>query len=424
MAVNYNIGLKGTAESVLRLGPLGDVTVSGINLNVVSNLDGLQGLKDVKFINLVQMSLGGNEDSGAIVLVSMNNPSKLTLKIGDLQLKTGLSFDAKDYGAVSILGGLELKPGANDLLAYTRLDMSTEVGQALGNMFSSFVPITLYLYPYEQSSKNEALNAGLRSLRQILELPPGLFGDVGAKPFGLDWTIKVPESAAQDGIFTATTTVGNPYFNAAIDVVSWDGVGHDPNADATVFTLFRNNGAGVGLFGVVPGQGYKLASNETKELTIQCKITATGELGVQMDDFISQALATGKIRASVHMFMALKIGSDPRVVVPYMGSDSVYVEPPDYIEQFLSLKVGPDFAILKTYTDNMMLPRPVAPPAEVTTAPTTLPPSPTVATPSPTTDAPTVPVTTATTDAPAVTTTEEPAATTAPSAPSPSPTTA
>ncbi|KAG0007260.1 hypothetical protein BGZ81_005032, partial [Podila clonocystis] len=189
----------------LYLGDLGTITVTGIKLNVKTTLDGLQGLADVKFVNLITM-LTTSERLGAIVLVSINNPSKLTLKIGDLSLSAGVNYTEAGLGGVSTLSGLTLVPGKNDITATTILDSSSEVGQFLFAQFAQFVTTNLYLMPFHGSSKNPALDAGLQKLRQVLVLPPFLIGETSAKPYTNDWYMTVPASAAEDGIVQVTTT--------------------------------------------------------------------------------------------------------------------------------------------------------------------------------------------------------------------------
>ena len=49
---NYQVGLKGTANSKLDLGDLGVIEVKGIALDVTTNLDGLQGLQNITFLQI------------------------------------------------------------------------------------------------------------------------------------------------------------------------------------------------------------------------------------------------------------------------------------------------------------------------------------------------------------------------------------
>ena len=46
----YNLGLRGTADSILDLGDLGMIEVKGIKLDVKTSLNGLQGLKQIESI--------------------------------------------------------------------------------------------------------------------------------------------------------------------------------------------------------------------------------------------------------------------------------------------------------------------------------------------------------------------------------------
>ncbi|KAG0014046.1 hypothetical protein BGZ82_001919, partial [Podila clonocystis] len=389
----YELGLRGTADSKLFLGDLGTITVTGIKLNVKTTLDGLQGLADVKFVNLITM-LTTSERLGAIVLVSIYNPSKLTLKIGDLSLSAGVNFTEAGLGGVSTLSGLTLVPGKNDVTATTILDSSSEVGQYLFAQFAQFVTTNLYLMPFHGSTKNPALDAGLQKLRQVLVLPPFLIGETSAKPYSNDWYMTVPASAAEDGIVQVTTTVGNPFFGANLDVVSVDASKVDPTVTPTTSLMTLSSSLIISGFGSLEPSAYSLKGGETKQVTFRWQFMPyPGEF---VEDYVpywyNQSTAAGGIVGfQTPMTAVARIGTSSEETQQYWWSDYINGHQ-DESGNFISgppmnLHIGPDFTTLSRYYDKIKNPTP--PPAPTSPAPTSASPSP--VSPSPVSPSPVAP---------------------------------
>jgi len=185
MNTTYTLGLNGTADSILNLGALGNITITGIKLDIKTELDGLRSLADIKFINMLSLVTAG-VDTGATVLVAINNPSKLTLTIGVLALTSGVNYTDEVYAGKSYLTDLVLSPPSrNEVIAFAEINSSFPVGEDIfwNKLADGF---DLYLKSFKGSSKNPALDAGLQNLRQILVMPPMIVGEISAKPYAFD----------------------------------------------------------------------------------------------------------------------------------------------------------------------------------------------------------------------------------------------
>ncbi|KAF9276151.1 hypothetical protein BGZ74_003742, partial [Mortierella antarctica] len=373
METKYTLGLRGTADSKLDLGDLGIITVTGIKLNVKTTLDGLQGLADVKFVNVITL-LTTSDRLGAIVLVSINNPSKLTLKIGDLSLRAGVNYTEAGAGGISTLSGLTLVPGNNDVIATTLLNGNSEVGQYLFSRFTQPFSTDLYLMPFSGSSKNPALDAGLQRLRQMLVLPPFLEGVSSAKPYANDWYMTVPASAAEDGIVQVSTSVGNPFFSANLDVVTVDASTVDPFVIPTTLLMGLPLQSTISGFKPLEPSAYSLKGGETKQITFNWKFMPNP------DDFFEDYVpywynestaAGGKVGFQHTMTAVARIGTSLEDTQQYWYSDYINGHLDDsgvFIPGApMNLHIGADFTILSQYYAKIKNPppAPVAPPTSV-----------------------------------------------------------
>ncbi|KAI1319700.1 hypothetical protein EDD11_003394 [Mortierella claussenii] len=216
-ATTYQMGLRGTADSILDLGALGKIEVKGIKLDVKTPVDGLQGLKHIAFVGGVGLNYN---DQGYQVtnIVNIHNPSKLTLKLGDLSLKVGRNFTAQGYAGKSQIYDLTLSPGDNQVVAQVFLENSSPAGMEIVLAVSN-QDVTVVLYAYEQTSKNPALSAGLSRLQSDTIVKQGLPQTSSASPYNLDWSLSAPASVATDGIVEVTGTFNNPFYNSMYHVL-------------------------------------------------------------------------------------------------------------------------------------------------------------------------------------------------------------
>ncbi|KAF9179869.1 hypothetical protein BGZ51_006611 [Haplosporangium sp. Z 767] len=406
-ATTYELGLRGTANSILNLGVLGMIEVKGIKLDVRTSLDGLQGLKRADFLVLLFIDIGmkpGYISTGT--MVNLYNPSKLTLTLGNLELRAGLNDTAAGYVGPNEMESLRLAPGDNHIISVVHLE-SRQGGagnEVALRMATDDTIITVT--SMDGSSKNPALDAGLKTLRTSLLLPK--FGEpkYSAKPYGRNWGIKILPTTADDGIIEVTNTISNPYYLQSIrvlgvqDPISYpsnleiiDPQGQGPFPPSWILANFENE-----FF------TFDLAANQSTHMTIKMRLNSNLRLA-QVEQFLGIAKTNG-LRVNTNLFPVIAFpGHDPLNLD--WGSYEVYRDQTD-----MRLEFGTDFDMILDYYRKKQA---IVPPAAVTTATPTV-----VPTVSPSTTIE-VPIITATTVVPSpVETTEVPS----PSAPSPVPSSA
>ncbi|KAF9079726.1 hypothetical protein BGX27_006041, partial [Mortierella sp. AM989] len=152
----YPLTLKGAVDAKLNLGIFGSMTIPGIGFNAVVPLAGLNGLRTANYIFTVAIDPVTNPGFINIAaVVTLNNPSKLTLKLGDLSLSTS---SANGYVGISKMRNLVLAPGINYVLSETALDASKEATtKVLNDIYAGDVPLTLT--GFSGTSSDAALNA-------------------------------------------------------------------------------------------------------------------------------------------------------------------------------------------------------------------------------------------------------------------------
>ncbi|KAF9113110.1 hypothetical protein BGX27_002175, partial [Mortierella sp. AM989] len=387
-ATDYELGLRGTADSVLDLGALGKIEVKGIKLNVKSTLAGLQGLKKVDVLSAFSFKLGVDGFTISSI-INIHNPSSLTLNLGSLRLKIGISADADGWGGYSDLLDLKLVPGVNNVQASVLLVGSSPAGNLIAaSMFGG--PVEVYLYGFDGTSQNPALNAGLGSLLTTTILDSKIFTTYSAPPYK-DFKLKLLPSTVQDGIFEATATFSNPYFSQSISV---DYI-HKDLSDGEKPSQFRRSETEQGIFNFVDDFKYELAANSSKTLTFQMYMDPA--IAKQPRAFVEGWVNKSK-SGSISLFMSLtprlRVGQNPTLVSVDWSSHLVY---PETMDGLIPVQTGPDFGIFLEWYDAKNQPALLAPSS--TTAAPTIAPSPT----SPSTPVETVTATTdpvQTTDAP------------------------
>ncbi|KAF9388977.1 hypothetical protein CPC16_006134, partial [Podila verticillata] len=419
-ATTYTLGLNGTADSILNLGDLGNITVTGIKLNVKTELAGLQGLADVNFLQTLSFQAWG--ETGATVLISINNPSKLTLHIGDLVLSAGLNYTDAGQAGLSTITDLKLVPGLNEVISASKFE--TEEGSAGKQLIDKLVmsDLDLYLKPIKGSSKNPALDAGLQELRQHLALPQYMIGNSTVKVLGVDWTLKVPDSAVEDGIAYMTVTASNPFSDQPFTVVSANSK-FEKGEEISAF-IVKNETTGVFLpiFEFAMPGTWSLQGKETREVSIPVKINPTAPLQFilpLLPGWIELGNRNGVIHMRTRYFPSVKVANLPRANNMDWSSAVVHGDmfgtgDPD---PYMNLHVGPDFVNVQKYLEKLAAPTPTATPSVV---PTTVSPVPTVVvpTPSPTVSA-SVPVVSASVPVPPTSATTNPSVPTSLTSPVP-----
>ncbi|KAG0212765.1 hypothetical protein BGX28_005611 [Mortierella sp. GBA30] len=390
-ATTYTLGLRGSTNSILDLGALGQIEVKGIKLDVKTQMAGLQGLQDIKVISIVSIDLQ-NGMVGVTSLVNVHNPSKLTLNLGDVVLNSGLNYTDAGYAGLSTMKGFQLNPGDNYVPSLVSFDQTRPAGVEIPNLLIS-QNVTLRLWAYPGTSKNPALSAGLSRLRTFTVIPASFPNVASAKQYDTNWAVKILPTTVNDGLVDITATFHNPFFGADYHVVNG---GPDPSEVGDSINQIKVISPAVpyamGLFDFVPGTKYDLKGNQTSTITFKMKLKDLQPN--QMADIQAVVNNTSHLTLEIDWWVIASIGSDPARLAVDMSGATVYPE-----GATITLQTGPDFPMILNYYNK----------ASATASPTISAPvsSPTVTATTDPISATTIvapsPVATTTTDAPVVT---------------------
>ncbi|GJJ75482.1 hypothetical protein EMPS_07840 [Entomortierella parvispora] len=219
--VTYTLGLRGTADSQLDLGPFGTVEIKGIPLDVETPMAGLNNLAGMKYI--YQVNSDFLSQPGFIVLqsiIQIHNPTNLTLNLGNLDLATAATGAVSGPLGSSTIANLTLSPGDNMIVSGTALDQSLPAGAAfLGSLFGG-TNQNLVLTGFDKTSSNAQLNAGLAAMKSELFIPGGLAGLTLSQPPYLNWSLKTTPTTNTDLILMATATFQTPFYGFPLQMLS------------------------------------------------------------------------------------------------------------------------------------------------------------------------------------------------------------
>ncbi|KAG0045457.1 hypothetical protein BGZ83_009341 [Gryganskiella cystojenkinii] len=337
-AVKYEVGLSGTANSILDLGVLGMVEVKGIALNVTTNLNGLQGLKDITITNFLGIAYvdpnSGSQIVPATYIVNIRNPSQLTLHIGDLIMNVGTDYLPGGFGGKATTFAVTLAPGDNFLYTTTFLDISTDGGWAIFMALGiTYQEIMLYLYTGDDASSNPALTAGLKGL-QVSVLAPLLSDPTkqGTAPFESTFQMEFLPTTLSDGLVQMSGTFKNPYYNLTMAVVHSN---YNPSGSGGGYVYLTNPSTGYtfNYFYMLDNFSYTLAPGETKNITFNVHLAnwtfnsdpqAAGLTRAKIVDLIAQS-KLGPINMSFSMAPAIQLQNKPGLLSP--AWNSVYYYP-------------------------------------------------------------------------------------------------
>ncbi|KAF9366881.1 hypothetical protein BGX34_003981 [Mortierella sp. NVP85] len=386
LADTYELGLRGTTSSVLNLGVLGNIEVKGIKLDVKSSIQGLQGLKDVKLMSIAGIGLS-NEGTKVTSVVKIHNPSKLTLKLGNMILKAGLNTTEPGYSGKSYMNDMLLVPGDNELGALVVME---NTGPATTEIFNALNvgDVNLVLYGFEGSSTNPALAAGLGSLVTGVVLPAFLITPPAVAAYDNQASILVSPTTKDTGLVDITFKINNPFTALPLTIKEL----YDPSGSA-VTTMYMMSPRYTLIPEPLPAP-ITLKAGESKAVTAKFKLVLGGTT-----DQLVQAGKSGSVPFGIDLWSpTLHVDGAPDDFQPDWSAYSVHFEPT------ITLKTGPDFDLLLDY---QFPPAPAGRPAATTTVTTP------VETPAPVTTTEPAPVTTTApeptqTEAPAPTTTDPP----------------
>ncbi|KAF9919737.1 hypothetical protein FBU30_010604 [Linnemannia zychae] len=346
LAETYELGLRGSADSILDLGNLGKVEVKGIPLDVRTSLAGLQGLNNIKFMSSVSMYPDGL--AGYIFItsvVNIYNPSQLTLTIGDLMMIAGMTefSEAARIGFTKIYN-LRLVPGDNYVPTLLYLDLSIP----LASEFASGImehDTTMTLWANSEATSNPALNTGLAQLRSKVLVPMNLI--TPAPPAYSDqWTMKVLPNTEADGIVEVSTVFNNPFFwdFTVISDSTYEDQYYPYNPSYMGITA--KSGASFELADFQHEFSYSVKANQSVPLVFKMKLRTQGLTKfnvVKMLDDLMATVVSGSIGTmDVYMSPKTQLANFPSLSYPSWGPFVNYQHP-------LTLTIDSNFPKIRNF---------------------------------------------------------------------------
>ncbi|KAF9028949.1 hypothetical protein CPC16_011938 [Podila verticillata] len=172
----HTFSIKGNADIIFNLGRLGIHTLHGIDFSSDLTLRGLANLPNItcKSAVIVQNTEERENPVSADTVAiqcqfDMQNPSQLSLILGDLILAT--SVEGNQHVGMTTLESFSLKVGMNsDMHGKIVLDTTIDAAKSLVKALE-VQDQRVYLKGFRGTSKNEALSAGLVTLFTSVVLP-------------------------------------------------------------------------------------------------------------------------------------------------------------------------------------------------------------------------------------------------------------
>ncbi|KAF9965624.1 hypothetical protein BGZ70_004421 [Mortierella alpina] len=336
---SHPVTLQGAVDAQLNLGVFGRMTIPGIGFKTTVVFDGLNNLSQMKFLYLIDTNFDTPNFIYMTTIINIINPSKLSLKLGDVSFSTAT---AGGYVGVSSIKNLNLIPGNNYVLSSTGLDLSypaavdflTNLGNADG---------VLSLTGFAKSSANVALNAGLAAVKSPLVVPKNFEGAIMSQAPYKNWSLKTLPSTNSDFLVEITATFQSPYYGFPIQMVSASDEGQDNFA--TVGSI--PSGSGINrLFTFLNNLTFSVSGSGS--VTVAFKVALTGPFDASSkaawQDLVNYGTANKYIPINLSSMIA-------KIIVNNDGINR-FVDWSSFAAglEDIKLAVGPDFAsIMKAF---------------------------------------------------------------------------
>jgi hypothetical protein len=347
MATTYELGLRGSADSILSLGPFGDIEIKGIPIDVKTSLAGLQGLNNIKFLAYIDNQISFDPPRvNSRTSVNIHNPSQLTLNIGDLALEAGRDYNPENWVGNTLIENLRLVPGDNNVVTVLSVDTGSNPAAEKFLADLNIMDILLKMWASPTATKNPALNTGLSTLRNSVLLPmflmsftPPAFSDV--------WNIKILPNTVNDGLVEMSTTFSNPFL---VDM-SVEGVAAQDEGSFTQYPSTAElyvGGYKYTNLQFVDNFSYTVKTGESKTVNFMMKlrrdiVTADNVVKV-VADFINDA-ADGSMAMEINWYPRIRLAGQKTLTYPLWAGTPSYFYP----DHPLILKTGSDFPLIKDW---------------------------------------------------------------------------
>ncbi|KAK5808594.1 hypothetical protein F5H01DRAFT_382912 [Linnemannia elongata] len=350
LATNYTLGLRGSADSMLDLGPFGLLEIKGIPIDVKTSLAGLQGLKNIEFNSLVEIYTNFNAGFTFVTtVVNIHNPSQLTLNIGTLGMAAGYKgYEDENRIGYTEIYNLRLVPGDNIVPSLLGQGFFAPNAGPFATDLTQLSP-TMTLWANSTATSNPALNAGLSTLKTSLVLPQNLIVPNPPPPaYSNVWTVKILDNTVNDGIIEMSTTFSNSFlydFSVTGDATKAD---NDFAFDPSFLTVQAPGYNAFSPFRFTNDLQYTLKKGESKTITFKMSLQKVGPEAFMLKflEGIIPAAAAGPLKSlAVTWSPKVSVPGYPVGMAPDMSSTIFYPE----TGGLLTLQTGPDFAKIKDW---------------------------------------------------------------------------
>ncbi|KAF9930427.1 hypothetical protein FBU30_000478 [Linnemannia zychae] len=304
-SATHDVVLQGSVDIKLSLGIFGDMTIPQVGFKTTSTLQGLNGLKTVDWVFLIDTDT--TSTIGTIIMsaiVNIKNPSNLNLSLGTITFDT--SYKGSYIGPSTIKNAV-LAPGNNYLISTTSLDTANQsVIDLLNNIGTSDSILTMTTGP--NSSSNVALNAGLAAVKSQLTIPMNFGTSAMSQPPYKGWSIKLLPTTPTDYIVQVTATFQSPYYGYSLQMVHSLPEYQDNYIQTRDMTTNSND---LRLFNFLDNLTYSITGTGSTTVTFNMKLDKSGLASkAKLQDVVNFAKAKGYITMDFMWMAEIIINSD------------------------------------------------------------------------------------------------------------------
>ncbi|KAF9139265.1 hypothetical protein BGX30_008182 [Mortierella sp. GBA39] len=338
-SATHDVTLQGAVDVKLDLGIFGQLTIPDIGFKTTTTFQGLNGLKTVDYIFLVDTDTStvfGTIFMSAIV--NIKNPSNLSLNLGTVTFNTTYNGE---YVGPSTIKNMVLVPGNNYLISSTTLDTTiTGVTDLLNHLGSGDSLLTLSTDA--NTSANVALNAGLAAVKSQMTIPQNFGSSAMSQPPYKNWSLKLLPTTPTDYVFQATATFQSPYYGYPLQMVHALPEYQDNYIQILGISDDSNQ---LRLFDFLDTLTYNINGDGTATVTFNMKLNKAGITRKPvLQKVVDFANANGYITTEFMWYAEVILNNDGVHRLVDWSNLGIGASNP------IQINVGPDFAAIMTIT--------------------------------------------------------------------------
>ncbi|KAG0300998.1 hypothetical protein BGZ98_008707 [Dissophora globulifera] len=338
-SASHPLGLQGSVDAQLNLGIFGHLTINGIGFQTTVPFAGLDNLSQTKYVYLIDTNFDTPGKLMLTSIINIVNPSKLTVKLGDIAFNTATADGNVGFSTVK---ALSLIPGDNFVLSTTALDLTLPASLAFLNNLGAN-DATLILHGYSGTSANVALNAGLQAVTTNLVIPGGFAGlHLSQSPYK-NWSLKVLPTTSTAHVLQITATFQSPYYGYPITLVAAEDAGQDNYAYVNGVSADTN---GMHLFNFQNDLTFSVTGTGSATVSFNVDLPApyTASAKPQWQTLVTYGQAHGYIPVQLNWIANIILNNDN--INRFVDWGTIGTQLPD-----TQVNVGSDFAnILNAFT--------------------------------------------------------------------------